>query len=563
MSSLAMRMKAIKTVDQGLAFQYILKAPNDLAVVPDSGETLVVPVLKRRDGLMLAVPKGFFFQETLDQANAAAPTDLLGPNTAVVVPAVFEEEDGSETVLGIDLEVILIDVGVGIADYIRLFDPVTEGEGTLCFYESSVETYPSPQPMLETALNWIQTSAEDRVGFYTAVEEEGVMKASPKASPAPKKASKKVTTASLAEQVSAIAGTLPAVLEQLTSLQDKQMQLESMMSSARAQERVPAYRQDFPIHTPKAPFPAVAKFMQEIGPPPKAKTPGTGLPQNALIGGNSLGDEPTAAPCEEGFMEQMGLAAHAEVEGGSVQQMLLQQSQALTTLVAHLASQDGFHDLAGTGSGTSLSMKGSARREKLLNDLASRKGNFMLKVAQNAFRRLRPSEPVPQSLEDFQGKPLFAKYLERHGGYSANRDLGLIMWLLCQMADQMVQGDPIGAMEMLALTMTSIEQAAQDGGKWEVAWLLSLQEDPPAGVFGTRPASSNPRLRAFAPLCPAEWAATSLSYVKELDIINSRRQEAIPGKKPKKEEEKEPPKRPPRTPKKPKGTSKGEKGEDA
>jgi hypothetical protein len=61
-------------------------------------------------------------------------------------------------------------------------------------------------------------------------------------------------------------------------------------------------------------------------------------------------------------------------------------------------------------------------------------------------------------------------------------------------------------------------------------------------------------------LCPADWAATSLSYVKELDIINTRRQEAIPGKKSKKDEDKDPaqPRRPPRTPKKPKGASKGE-----
>eukprot|EP00435_Cladocopium_sp_Y103_P022474 s2365_g5.t1 len=102
---------------------------------------------------------------------------------------------------------------------------------------------------------------------------------------------------------------------------------------------------------------------------------------------------------------------------------------------------------------------------------------------------------------------------------------------------------------IVALTMASIEQAALDGNKWEVAWLLS---DPPPGVFTTRPASSNPRLKTFAPLCPADWAATALSYVKELDIINTRRSEAIPNKKGKKEDDKEPgPKRPPCTPKKP------------
>ena len=274
MSSLAMKMKAIKTVDQGLAFQYILKAPNDLAVVPDSGETLVVPVLKRKGGLMLAVPKGFFFQETLDQANAAAPTDLLGPNTAVVVPAVFEEEDGSETVLGIDLEVILIDVGVGHCRLYSSLRPCDRRRGDPVFLRRFSRDLPITSTIAGDSLEldsdvgrgpcWILHSSR-RGGGHEGLT-QGLTCA--------QRASKKVTTASLAEQVSAIAGTLPAVLEQLTSLQDKQTQLEGMLSSARAQERVPAYRQDFPIHTPKAPFPAVAKFMQEIGHLPRQRLQG-------------------------------------------------------------------------------------------------------------------------------------------------------------------------------------------------------------------------------------------------------------------------------------------------
>ena len=53
-----------------------------------------------------------------------------------------------------------------------------------------------------------------------------------------------------------------------------------------------------------------------------------------------------------------------------------------------------------------------------------------------------------------------------------------------------------------------------------------------------------------------------LSFVKEVDIISIRRQEALPAKKGKKEDEETPgPKKPPRNPKKPK---KGEgKGEEA
>ena len=63
------------------------------------------------------------------------------------------------------------------------------------------------------------------------------------------------------------------------------------------------------------------------------------------------------------------------------------QQQALTALVAHLTNQDGLGDLGlGSSSSTSLSLKGSARREKLMTELAARRGNFFLKVAQNAHR---------------------------------------------------------------------------------------------------------------------------------------------------------------------------------
>ena len=39
-----------------------------------------------------------------------------------------------------------------------------------------------------------------------------------------------------------------------------------------------------------------------------------------------------------------------------------------------------------------------------------------------------------------------------------------------------------------------------------MGWLLSLQEDPPSGLFAPKPETQNPRLRAFAPLSPLEWA---------------------------------------------------------
>ena len=250
MTSFLQKMKALKTVDQGMAFQHILTAPGDLPVLQDGGQTMAIPVMKRRDGIMVAVPTGFFPSQVLEEGNRAIATDMIGPSIQVSLPAVVEEEDGSETAAGYDVDAVLMDFGVGILDYIRLFDPVTEGEGIHCFCPDSLEIYPAPQQLLDAAMQWIQTATEDRVGFYTALEEEP--KASPKASaPAPKRGGKKVTTAVLAEQVSAIADTLPAVLEQLHNLQANQQKLEGMVVQTGASSKSPPYRQPFPVPPPK------------------------------------------------------------------------------------------------------------------------------------------------------------------------------------------------------------------------------------------------------------------------------------------------------------------------
>ncbi|CAE7910390.1 hypothetical protein AK812_SmicGene4706 [Symbiodinium microadriaticum] len=62
--------------------------------------------------------------------------------------------------------------------------------------------------------------------------------------------------------------------------------------------------------------------------------------------------------------------------------------------------------------------------------------------------------------------------------------------------------------------------------KFEVGFTLSLFAEPPHQIFTNRGSPHNPRLRAFAPLCPAAWATTALAFLKETDVILSRRQEA-------------------------------------
>ena len=130
-----------------------------------------------------------------------------------------------------------------------------------------------------------------------------------------------------------------------------------------------------------------------------------------------------------------------------------------------------------------------------------------------------------------------------------------MFWLLANIADTMLAGDTAGAEELLALTMIAVEQAAQDNGSWDIGYLLCLQEDPPHQLFQSRPQSQNPRLRAFGALTPQAWATTALSYIREIDLIQTRRSEAVGGSKAKAapvDPEVTPASRPPRRPRFPK-----------
>ena len=272
-------------------------------------------------------------------------------------------------------------------------------------------------------------------------------------------------------------------------------------------------------------------------------------------------------PCKDGLLQEdeqrvnpveMAAPMFGQGENPTVGAALMQQSQAMNALVAHLiGQQDPMMDLSGGGLSMSLSSKGTKARERLMQELANKNGTFFLQVAQNAFRRLRPSESPPKALADFPRKAFFSKYMERQGGFAGQRDLGLTMWLLSQVADAMICQEPAHAQDLLALAMVALEQVAQDGGKWELGYLLSLQEDPPGTILSTKATSTNPRMRAFAPLCPQPWATVALSYLREMDVISSRRAEASSSstRKATEREEEDPqpaPKRRPKFPKKPK-----------
>ena len=471
-----------------------------------------------------------------------------------------EGEAGEITQLGASAHMYVIDFSDDVLPLLSEYDGVQEDEESPVVFST---LYPAALPdvaSLNSAVSaWISNQASERVNFYSAREEQDSV-ASPKQPKAPsKKASatpKRVTNAQ--------------VLEQLVSLQNemkllalRQSQMESKVgatSAAHVQEPVPGGQVPLPFGglPPVSASLASAKFgvsmegvpktARVVGPPPKTKpAQGWSMPLTAQL------DEPT------NYLDPAGHLQSADVGAASA---LVQQSTAITSLIAHLTAQsDPFVDLTMTGSSSasSTSTKGSQRRDRMMADLANGSSNYYLTMIQQVHKRLCPGKPLPKTEPELSSIS-FLQYLERTGGYRASREAGLMMWLLGHVLDAASENNMWLVRERLSLAMVALEQSVVDSGDWTIAFLLSLSSDPPLTLFQDRTAVVSPYGTPFSPLVAPSWSATVLSFVKEMEILSSKKAETSPKKakslpvpSPSEDPDKtDSPKRKPRFPRKPK-----------
>ena len=311
----------------------------------------------------------------------------------------------------------------------------------------------------------------------------------------------------MAEHITVMSKMLPQMFNQLSAMQEEQQRLQRLVEQNAAAP--PPRASQMPVSMP------LQSFAKMMGSPPRTKH--VGLP---------------SPPPKASLLGQAG-AQLAEEElppvpgGDTLAQAVLQQSVALTSLVAHL-QQGGDPLLDPQGTASSTSSRGAAGRERLQKELAQRTGGFFLQVMQNAFRRMRPASQLPPSIVDLAATDFsMIQYLERCGGYGNARELGIIQYALAFVADAAMRDGMEGVREHLSLAMVAIEQAAQGQSKWDLAFQLTLLEDPPPQIFSysTSIFHTTGRARAFSALCPQRWATVALAFAKEMDYIQSRRQE--------------------------------------
>jgi len=546
----------LKPASRGDPSLLVMTVPGVASSVGDDVDVFCLPIDTRTGGMLLALPHDSISQEALLLGQSGTEELLFGSNTFVTVPLVEESDDLLSVVaLGIDAKVLVVDVNDDVLLSCREYDPVTDHlTGILGFSHDHLNSLPEPTQLVALVTEWLLGRSDDRTGFYTA--QEDLAEPSPKVSrssaagqlPTGKKANtaKRVSNAAVAEQ-------LAALTAQLQLLSKRQDQLEKASSSTAAPAPDP-----FVGPTPKLPAlssalknpsgvsqTVPAKALQLIGPPPKVKASQAVVPAVGVAG-----DEPYDA-------------LQPGPEEPAIAVAIQQQSNAVFALVAHLTSQAGdvLGDLIATGS-QSGTTKGVQRREKMQSDLANGSSSYFLQMMQQLHRRLYPSRPVPQEEENLMSVSVL-HYLERQGGYKSNRELGLVAWVLGHAIDAAAAGDFCHTKEVLALLMVAVEQATIDRGDWSLAYMLTLMEEPPNQMFQDRSAAMLHHTRPFGPLVPPQWTAVCLSYLKDLEVLATRKTEtakkiakpAVASERPPASQEPDreaSPKRKPRFPKKPK-----------
>ena len=342
----------VVSLKEGRKELYVLGWPPD-AETASFGLCMVI--MKRTGGMLLGLPVGFIPLVDLQGGGA----DLVGPHTTLSVPAVSMV--GEEQLdAGFDLDVLVVDMSEEAVHSLVPFSMCEVEEGDISGFTADLGMLPDPMRLLSFTREWVNTAGGEQVAFYSAEEApeamEGEAAQVPKSKAKAKVAekAKRPSAAQVAEHITVMSKMLPQMFNQLSAMQEEQQRLQRLVEQSAA---VPAPRaSQMPVSMP------LQSFAKMMGSPPRTKQLGLPFPP------------PKASPMNlEG---QNGEEEQFQVQGeNTLAQAVLQQSLALTSLVAHF-QQGGDPLLDPQGTASSISSRGAAGRERLQKELSLRTGGF-------------------------------------------------------------------------------------------------------------------------------------------------------------------------------------------
>lgn len=145
---------------------YVLEVPSD-GEEDGSSLAVVLVVIKKPSGVLLAVPEGFFGDEALEEGMTAGPDDMMGPSRVVTVDAGrLENMDGSPPVAeqGAQLRVLLIDMTPGILGHLSKVADYAGPPEILHLLDPDPFRFPMRDDLVAAAWDWlVQPDAGDRI----------------------------------------------------------------------------------------------------------------------------------------------------------------------------------------------------------------------------------------------------------------------------------------------------------------------------------------------------------------------------------------------------------------
>ena len=233
----------------------------------------------------------------------------------------------------------------------------------------------------------------------------------------------------------------------------------------------------------------------------------------------------------------------------------LRQNQLLLQKLLGPRFQDPVMGALAGGSGSDSGSASSGVKGCLARDAFIRAMSDLERVA--GVTQMNAAKELGLSEDKIDGN-LMKKYVERRIPIGDNKMVGYLAFMMAEAWMVGWEADNVQLLGMVSKVLYFLEQTSLDGGKMQLSWLLTGMAEPPCNLY-----SNNKRrvgLQPFCRLCHPSWVAANLSYVRDLDILESKmlsmgkpkaltQQDDIETEDPK-------PKRRPRPPK-----GKGKKGE--
>ena len=499
-------------------------------------EVAALVVAKRDGGFLAAVPVGFVPEEVLAAGNAESPIGLVGPSTVLQIPGVIIE-DGRLAPTGTLLTVVVVDLGEDAVAQMRR--PEALEVYPYSFDVDQPFAIPSPQELLAAARAWVAADAESSVQLYFSAEgeaedladgtPEGDQDGRP-STPRPKRGArpppgrekpsgggKRHTVASLAASVEELLKMNAGLAQTVQTIAGRQQELERRSVQQLPQNQTPHTVLRQPLSTSAAvPHAPLGALMKQLVTPPRTQAPTA----------SGLLSSPQFQPADLLELEDEKKPKDQGTSSDPLAQAVLAQSQALTALVSQIAQQGGDPMLELNSVGATAGTRGAQGRARLQQELAAQKGSFFQSVLASMARRMQPTASAEGSPQELLDRGVCGtRYLERFGGFAKVRELGCLQQQVMSIMDCLQASNLQAARDQTALLAVTLDQAALDQGRFELANLLCLQEEPPSTIFTSRQTNVLNRPRAFSPLADQRWVTVALAYIKELDVITSKRLE--------------------------------------